>query len=160
MLKSIGCFIIVVFFLVGCATTGDPRQGGLFGWSEEKAQRRIEDLQLHRNSEDDITYAKQAESQRLSEQEGRLKVEYTKQRQHLGEMQDKMSKAEKELRNTEQLSQTKKKEKREAERKLVQIKKELEKMNTLTEQEIVSKKERITELNRDLEALLQVIANL
>lgn len=24
----------------GCATTGDPLQGGLFGWSEEKAQAR------------------------------------------------------------------------------------------------------------------------
>jgi len=24
----------------GCATTGDPREGGLFGWSETKAQAR------------------------------------------------------------------------------------------------------------------------
>jgi septal ring factor EnvC (AmiA/AmiB activator) len=27
--------------LCGCQTTGDPNQGGLFGWSEKKARQRI-----------------------------------------------------------------------------------------------------------------------
>lgn len=27
-------------FLFGCQTTGDPNQGGLFGWDEKKAQQR------------------------------------------------------------------------------------------------------------------------
>jgi hypothetical protein len=31
--------------LAGCATTGDPRQGGLFGWSETKARDRQEERQ-------------------------------------------------------------------------------------------------------------------
>lgn len=30
----------LTFVLTGCQTTGDPRQGGLFGWSEEKATER------------------------------------------------------------------------------------------------------------------------
>ena len=29
--------------LTSCETTGDPRQGGLFGWSESKAQNRLAD---------------------------------------------------------------------------------------------------------------------
>jgi chromosome segregation ATPase len=33
-----------LFFLAACATTtGDPHQGGLFGWSSEKADQRIEE---------------------------------------------------------------------------------------------------------------------
>lgn len=32
--------IFVSIFFVGCQTTGDPRQGGLFGWSEKKAIER------------------------------------------------------------------------------------------------------------------------
>ena len=32
--------------LAGCETTGDPRQGGLFGWSESKANERQNALQL------------------------------------------------------------------------------------------------------------------
>ncbi len=30
-----------VVSLVGCETTGDPSQGGLFGWSQAKADQRI-----------------------------------------------------------------------------------------------------------------------
>jgi hypothetical protein len=31
--------------LTGCATTGDPQQGGLFGWSETKARERQSERQ-------------------------------------------------------------------------------------------------------------------
>jgi hypothetical protein len=31
-------------FIAGCETTGDPTQGGLFGWSETKAQQRQDEL--------------------------------------------------------------------------------------------------------------------
>lgn len=39
----LGLSAAIMLFAWGCATTttGDPRQGGLFGWSEEKAQARI-----------------------------------------------------------------------------------------------------------------------
>jgi hypothetical protein len=30
---------------IGCTTTGDPRQGGLFGWSEAKARERQKERQ-------------------------------------------------------------------------------------------------------------------
>ena len=35
--------IMILLFLMlgGCATTGDPNQGGLFGWSEDKANDRL-----------------------------------------------------------------------------------------------------------------------
>ena len=33
---------LLVFSLCSCATTGDPSQGGLFGWSQSKADVRIE----------------------------------------------------------------------------------------------------------------------
>jgi len=33
----------VVALLAACETTGDPRQGGLFGWSEAKARQRQAD---------------------------------------------------------------------------------------------------------------------
>jgi flagellum-specific peptidoglycan hydrolase FlgJ len=31
---------VLLLAWTACETTGDPRQGGLFGWSEEKAQQR------------------------------------------------------------------------------------------------------------------------
>jgi hypothetical protein len=44
-----------VLAFAGCETTGDPTQGGLFGWSEGKAKARSSALQEALYSEDDRT---------------------------------------------------------------------------------------------------------
>jgi hypothetical protein len=36
----LGGLLALGWIMAGCTTTGDPRQGGLFGWSEAKAQDR------------------------------------------------------------------------------------------------------------------------
>ncbi len=33
--------VVMALTLSSCETTGDPTQGGLFGWSEGKAQQRL-----------------------------------------------------------------------------------------------------------------------
>lgn len=43
-LKKFGALMVVgvtPLLMCSCETTGDPRQGGLFGWSESQAQGRI-----------------------------------------------------------------------------------------------------------------------
>lgn len=47
--------------LTSCETTGDPRQGGLFGWSESKAQNRLADRedQLDQTESDTDRVARQ-----------------------------------------------------------------------------------------------------
>ena len=37
--------LIVMTLLAGCQTTGNPTQGGLFGWSEEQAKQRQATMQ-------------------------------------------------------------------------------------------------------------------
>lgn len=39
----------LLFIVFGCATTGDPTKGGLFGWSEEKAKVRRTELEREAN---------------------------------------------------------------------------------------------------------------
>lgn len=53
------CCLLVISLLASCQTTGDPRQGGLLGWSEDKAvQRRTaleqEEADAKRKSEAEI----------------------------------------------------------------------------------------------------------
>lgn len=36
-----------ISLLTSCETTGDPNQGGLFGWSQGKADQRIEERERH-----------------------------------------------------------------------------------------------------------------
>lgn len=69
--------------LIGCATTGDPNQGGLFGWSENKAQSRLDNLHSRSAEADrrlDHTQREvgvQAErSASLHEQIARLQLEF------------------------------------------------------------------------------------
>jgi len=47
MRRGARCCGAVAYWLMlaGCATTGDPRQGGLFGWSETKARDRQQERQ-------------------------------------------------------------------------------------------------------------------
>jgi predicted RNase H-like nuclease (RuvC/YqgF family) len=42
--RSRGWLAGLVLLAGGCATTGDPQQGGLFRWSEDKARGRQQDL--------------------------------------------------------------------------------------------------------------------
>jgi hypothetical protein len=51
--------------LTSCATTGDPRQGGLFGWSEPQAQDRLAQRQGTLNAIENDTARQRAQSQRL-----------------------------------------------------------------------------------------------
>lgn len=45
VLTRITTLILLSTFFAGCATTGDPTQGGLLGWSEDKAKARRADLE-------------------------------------------------------------------------------------------------------------------
>lgn len=74
--------LLLLLLVTACATTGDPRQGGLFGWNEDQAKTRQDTLRR-----DDATARQQAatESERgatlrnrqqgLSSEAGQLKTE-------------------------------------------------------------------------------------
>lgn len=51
--------------LTGCETTGDPRQGGLFGWSETKAQGRIQEREEYLGAVESDTEYQRRRSRRL-----------------------------------------------------------------------------------------------
>jgi regulator of replication initiation timing len=68
--------------LAGCATTGDPRSGGLFGWREEQALGRQQALvreddsaRQQADAERDRTTALQSQQHGLSAEASRLQVE-------------------------------------------------------------------------------------
>ena len=69
--------------VTGCATTGDSRQGGLFGWSESKARRRQQERQdqvgverAELNRQDAIGRRLEASSARADQQIATAKTEH------------------------------------------------------------------------------------
>ena len=65
----------------GCETTGDPNEGGYFGWSEEKAQERQQELLRQYEEEQAQLDAAQAERDRLSTNRSDLSASLEAQRQ-------------------------------------------------------------------------------
>ena len=88
MPKSILLALTIALALAagGCATTGDPKAGGLFGWSEAKAQQRQADARSILAQEERRGDELKAERQRL---EGQIKTK----RNQLSTLQKKSSAA-------------------------------------------------------------------
>lgn len=59
--------------LTSCETTGDPTQGGLFGWSQQKANVRIDQRQRELNYLEGDNYHQQRRTESLEAQQARLK---------------------------------------------------------------------------------------
>lgn len=59
------CAALFLPLLAACTTTGDPQQGGLFGWSERKAQTRQEDMHEEIASQQETTQEQAEEHQYL-----------------------------------------------------------------------------------------------
>ena len=61
-----------LFVMTSCETTGDPSQGGLFGWSEGKAQGRSASLQQHLNEVNADTAYQKSRSRTLEQKKADL----------------------------------------------------------------------------------------
>ncbi|WP_395752697.1 hypothetical protein [Prosthecobacter sp.] len=59
--------------LTSCETTGDPSQGGLFGWSQSKADVRIQERQNTLSSLDDEREYNRRRKNNLQAERDRLK---------------------------------------------------------------------------------------
>jgi hypothetical protein len=77
MSRSLSCSLLLltsvsVLSLTSCETTGDPTQGGLFGWSQSKADVRIQEREdtLHRLRSDN--YRQQSRKSSLQSERSRL----------------------------------------------------------------------------------------
>lgn len=57
--------LLAASLLTGCETTGNPREGGLFGWSETKAQGRIREREDYLNAVDSDTAYQNRRADRL-----------------------------------------------------------------------------------------------
>jgi hypothetical protein len=62
----------VSFLMTACETTGDPSQGGLFGWSEGKAQGRSAAMEQHLNDVNADTAYQKGRSRALEQKKAEL----------------------------------------------------------------------------------------
>lgn len=84
---SVGYLLLGAALLAGCATTGDPQSGGLFGWSENKARERQHELARRDRAAHDRAADEQARSAALHERQDALDAEARQLQQELARLQ-------------------------------------------------------------------------
>jgi len=80
LIRAVFSFLIVAI-LSACQTTGDPREGGLYGWSEEKAKQRAESLAQRRKQLNSELQSLQNSNKQLSKTAVGLKDSITSRRE-------------------------------------------------------------------------------
>lgn len=77
----------IAVLLAGCATTGDPQRGGLFGWSENKARDRQHELTRRDMAARDRAADEQTRGDALRERHDNLDVQAQQLQQELENLQ-------------------------------------------------------------------------
>ena len=67
--------LAATLILTSCETTGDPNQGGLFGWSQGKANVRSATLQQHLQTVDSDTAYQQGRTKALEQKKAQKENE-------------------------------------------------------------------------------------
>ena len=84
--------------LAGCQTTGDPNRGGLFGWSEDKAQLRQTDLAATQAQVQQRVADEKARGAQLQSQQGQLNAETVRLQADVDRLLGENAKLERDLR--------------------------------------------------------------
>lgn len=82
-MKSLSSLLLIAasVVLVSCETTGDPNQGGLFQWSQAKANDRIEVRERHLDNVEADTDYQRRRSESLEARQDRKERELYRERQ-------------------------------------------------------------------------------
>lgn len=86
-LHSAGSVVALLsLLLAGCQTTGNPRDGGLFGWSEEMARERRAALESQNDAARKSAEGEMQRNAALSNKQGQLRAEYSELQAHLARL--------------------------------------------------------------------------
>ena len=163
MLRPIlGCFCALL--LLGCATTDNPRQGGLFGYNPSAYERRVAERrqiaeELARNNQE-----RQRDAQQLQQEKIAKRGVIEDQQKILNALDIEMARLDTDLNHLEQNINTYKERTKAQKAKKQQImdetaklKKQIDALKKLTQIGEVEKKEKMTKLRQDIETQLKIV---
>jgi septal ring factor EnvC (AmiA/AmiB activator) len=155
MFQTIGLYVFL-FILTGCATTTDPRQGGLFSYNPKAYQQRLDE---RRNT--------MAALGNNAEEQERLEREAAEKRQVLAEQKKQLIELETDLTNLHQRIATYQAQNQEIAAEKTRLERDIRqaeaRLRTLKKQESVGsesveeKQAKIQRLRADIENLIKVL---
>ena len=158
MLKKL-FFIFVMATLTGCATTGDPTQGGIF-WSEDKAIQRQDNLKHTLAEEDMQGQITQAEKRNLEAQRNASHAELNRQRQRLRSLDADLNNMNRKMKRYQVDTAAKQKEKERIENEIKSFDQRINALQRDTSLSVQEKKRKIDILNKEVDDLFEIISSL
>lgn len=149
-----------MLLILGCQTTGDPRQGGLFGWSENKAVERQNILKDTKYEEERKAEESQSESARLENERLALQGELDRQRRLIAEIDSELNALSKKISSIEKKKTKKQKEFKTAKKELGRLNTEITSIKKNSQLSIQEKQKKLDVLNKDVNNLLELAAAL
>jgi chromosome segregation ATPase len=162
MKKFLVCISALGMLLIlGCQqTTGDPRQGGLFGWSEDKAVERQNVLKDTKYEEERKAEESKSESARLVSERASLQVELDRQRRLVAEIDSELNALSKKISSIEKKKTKKQKELKIAKKELGRLNTEITSIKKNSQLSVQAKQQKLDALNKDVANLLELAAAL
>lgn len=139
-----GMFLVLA--PLGCRTTGDPNEGGFFGWSRDKAEARQEDLRRQLEAEEASLYQTEAERNRLQGNLASRSADVEELRRYNDFLQADIVTRTQLLVATESLGAAKKSD-------LSRVQSELEQLNSNPSQEPSSLQQELLRLRAEIDAI-------
>lgn len=153
-------FFVFILIIIGCQTTGDPKQGGLFGWSEDKAKGRQEELKGTLGQEEAEGQTLKAGSQELENEKAMKSAELAEQQKKLSALEYELDDIRKKISSADANTAVEAKQKKKAEDELARLKKEINDIKNSKQLSIQEKKKKIDMLNNDVNDLMRMITAL
>jgi chromosome segregation ATPase len=151
----------LLFLLAGCCTkTGDPTQGGLLCWSEDKAIERQNDLQNTLNEEEKIKDKLVHKKDDLEEKRLEKEAELERQKQMLKDLDGELAQIEETIRKTKVQTESKLQEKKKAEWTVKKLKNRIKSLNSNNTLSVKQKQAKIDSLNKEVDNLMGIISAL
>ncbi len=153
-------FCILILTIIGCETTGDPRQGGLFGWSEKKAADRQVALTGTLTEEERNAQLARERTMALQNDRAAKLAELDTQRKRLGELDTELAKMRKQVDKIKVSTAAKQKEKQGIQKDIDKLNNKIGVLQRNTGLSVQDRKRKIGGLNDEIEKLLEAISNL
>jgi len=151
-------FCILTVVITGCAATGDPNQGGLFGWSEEKAIDRQKNLQGMLQEEQQRGEVEKQTSGILEGEKNAKSAEFEQHKAMLNAIDADLENISKKIKKSQTDTAIKQKEKQRIQKEVERLKKE--RNNLKNDPNLLLKKERRDALDKEVDALLKMAESL
>ncbi len=153
-------FLFLAVAMTGCQTTGDPTKGGLFGWSEKKADKRQEDMKQNLKAEEREGQIGVEERDRLEIGKSEKEAELEQERVRLSELEANINVIEEKIRRKKADTTASQQEKQRIKGKVGKYKKQIKAIRKDTQSSAHKKKKKIDALNGEIDKLFEIVDSL